>query len=43
MQMLFELLALASMALACRDPDTLLKTLSSRAGTALKLELRSFG
>lgn len=35
MQMMSELLELASVALACRDPDTLLKTLSSRAGTAL--------
>ena len=35
MPMMSELLELASVALACRDPDTLLKTLSSRARTAL--------
>lgn len=35
MQRTSELLELASVALACRDPDTLLKTFSSRTGTAL--------
>jgi RND family efflux transporter MFP subunit len=35
MQMTSELLELASVALACRDRETLLKTLSARAGAAL--------